>query len=79
MAFSLRRTHVDPYDTARQAAEYLGRRKRFGWYLVLSHGIALGNGNKKSAALPSGIFRRSLRSIDLGRLLRRDAQGILNP
>jgi hypothetical protein len=55
-----------------------GARKRFDGWLEPSRRIALGNGNKKSAAPIGGIFRRSLKSIDLDRLPRRDARGILN-
>jgi len=35
---------------------FIWRTKRLGWYLEPSYGIALGNGNKKSAALTAGIF-----------------------
>jgi hypothetical protein len=35
---------------------FFWRSKHRGWYLEPSYGIALGNGNKKSAALTGGLF-----------------------
>jgi hypothetical protein len=35
---------------------FVWRSKRFGWFLEPSYGVALGNGNKKSAALTAGLF-----------------------
>jgi hypothetical protein len=37
-------------------AFFFWRSKRFGWYLEPSYGVALGDGNKKSAALTAGMF-----------------------
>ena len=35
---------------------FFWRTRRFGWYVEPSYGIALGDGNKKSAGLTAGVF-----------------------
>ena len=35
---------------------FFWHRKRFGWFLEPSYGIALGNGNKKSVGVTGGLF-----------------------